>query len=204
MVRIEEGLKTLGKSVDRLLDRDAKAALTSDVESAEEIKNASDRLRERKIHIDKEDIYRASIQLLKHSDEPKWEAVAGLLNLRSFVNSTLPEAQQQVIQTIHPEDHGRWFEGSKGKWTIIEGGSFILDAKAPDEVPHLNDGSGNPASIYQYIIFKNCHIAYRGRAISLVNVFFENCTFNITRGVRGEMLARSLLDPSAFTTFKSD
>ena len=28
MVRIEEGLKTLGKSVDRLLDRDAKAALT--------------------------------------------------------------------------------------------------------------------------------------------------------------------------------
>ena len=79
--------------------------------------------------------------------------------------------------------------------------TLTLDAKDQYELPHLNDATGHPASVYQYIIFKNCHIIYHGGEVTLVKVFFDNCTFDIQHSDIGERFAESILSPAPFATF---
>jgi hypothetical protein len=77
----------------------------------------------------------------------------------------------------------------------------ILDAKL-GELGAIFDRPDHPAEAFRYTIFKNCHIKYRGGTITLVSVFFDNCTFDITNNERGKELAKRVL-ASSFAVFSA-
>jgi DNA-binding FrmR family transcriptional regulator len=199
--KIEGKLEGIAKNLDRLLDRQAKNAFTVPGQSPEDIEAAVARLRVRNITVNFDDIHRASAVLVKNPDQRSCGVLMQLAAYRSVVNSTITEARQNIVQTIGPGDHGKWFQGKPGEWTLIVDQTLTLDAKDQYELPHLNDATGHPASVYQYIIFKNCHIIYHGGEVTLVKVFFDNCTFDIQHSDIGERFAESILSPAPFATF---
>jgi hypothetical protein len=119
------------------------------------------------------------------------------------VNSTLAEARQNIVQTIGPGDHGKWFQGSPEEWVLITEQTLILDPKDQNELPHLNDAPGHPARVFRNTIFRKCHLIYRGGELTLISVFFDDCTFDIQRSHEGETFAESILNPAPFTTFSA-
>ncbi len=76
--RVEGKLDSLIKSVDRMLDRQAKNTLkASAAASPEEIKNASTRLRERKVVVSTGEIQQASEPLLRNVNQQSWGSARG-------------------------------------------------------------------------------------------------------------------------------
>jgi hypothetical protein len=205
LAKIEEKLTGIGKSVDRLLDRQATNIIKTPVgQSPEDIQDAIARLRNRKLEIGFDDIHRASAVLVKNPDQRSWTALVQLASFRSSANSALEEARQHIVQTIGPGDHGKWFQGNPEGWVLITEQTLILDPKDQSEVPHLNDAPGHPARVFRNIVFRKCHLIYRGGELTLISVFFDDCTFDIQRSHEGETFAESILNPAPFTTFSAE
>lgn len=61
-----------------------------------------------------------------------------------------------------------------------------------DDADVLEDSPGHTAKTLAYIIFRNTHVIYRGGAITLINVFFDNCTFEIQQDSNGFLLAKEV------------
>lgn len=192
---IQRDVGYLRKDVDRILDRQAAEVLhgRAKLSKTEEIKEAATRARDRRIVIDPSLIRSAAAPMLVSTDPANWEATTALLNLRSFVNSTLAEAKLNVVGTIGPGDHGKWFQGGPEKWVEVLDLTVILDGK-PGEVNVIMDTPGHVAETFRNIIFKNCHIVYRGGSVKLVDVFFDNCDFEIADSQEGRAFAKAIIE----------
>jgi hypothetical protein len=202
--QIRKDVEYMRRDVDRLLDHDAKQTLQTRASrkiTSEEIKTAAKWAVERRIPVDVETITKVSRPLFQDATTGGWEATIALLNLRSFVNSTLDDAKLHITQTMNPEDHGKWFSGKPGEWLEIRIPRIVLDGK-PGEVGVIMDAPGHISDKFQYVIFKDATIVYRGGPIVLVNVFFDNCTFQIAPSDSGRLLAHRILE-STFATFSA-
>lgn len=208
LARMEAQSGEINKKVDRLLDKQAKDTLlqsfpTSIADAAApDIKDAAIRVRERGILVPPEAIHLVSQPLLTNVTPAKWEAVTQLLNLRAFVNSTLQEAKQNIVQTVKP---GEWTKArSVGEWVQLDGAMVVLDGKDLDPLS-IFDEFGHAKKILAYVIFKNTHVIYRGGKVTLINVFFENCTFELPlESENARRLAIAILEPPPFVKFTAD
>jgi hypothetical protein len=112
-IKLQTQLNGIQKDVDRLKDRDARATFQSPPTAsgnaaAIQIKDAADWAIQRKIEIAPIAIQKVSSPLFSNDDIVKWEAATSLVNLRSFVNSTLEEAKQHIGATYSENDSGSW------------------------------------------------------------------------------------------------
>jgi hypothetical protein len=126
--KIGTDVSYLRKDVDKLLDQQAAQTLRGPVKAgeaqrAEEVEDAATRARDRHIIVDPGFIQSTAAPMLKSENSANWGATTALLNLRSFVNSTIPEASAgfNVGRVIRPEDHGKWFGNSS---STPDAGSF--------------------------------------------------------------------------------
>jgi hypothetical protein len=141
----------LRRDIDRILAKQVFAQRKGDGAASPtiaEIKEAAEGARASRILVEPAAIERVAEPLFMDLDESKWSAAVALLNLRSFVNSTMGEANQNVVQTITPADHGKWFTGEPGKWVEILGLDLLLDAKEND----LSKTPVYPAVMYDQAI----------------------------------------------------
>jgi hypothetical protein len=174
--------------------------------SPEDIKYAAKRLRDSGTVIPVDQIQRVSTPLFQPPVTPaKWEAVMQLANLRSFVNSTLEYAKQHITITVQAGRDHLIPAHKADEWVELVGGVVILDGIAGD----VGGGSllgrdGHVVTVIGNLIIKDSTVRYRGGKVTLVNVFFDNCTFEITNNDNGMILAKNLLEPSPFTRFVAD
>ena len=206
----EQG-RGLRRDVDRLLDRSAKNILQPSLsgplarDAAGQIKDAAEWAVQRKIEIDPAAIQKVSGPLFKNPDRGTWEATIALANLRSFVNTTLTQAKQRVIATLtSPQREGPPFPAfptpKPDEWVELVGGTVALDGK-PGERGSIHNAAGVPYSPFRNLIVKNAMVTYHGGRVTLINVFFENCTFEITDNNNGRRMAEAILDPTPYTSF---
>jgi hypothetical protein len=75
-----------------------------------------------------------------------------------------------------------------------------LDPNVGEGLVDSTSGKDEPARIYLNFIFRNTHIVYRGKfPIELINVFFDNCTFELPNTDRGRLLADKVLKETHLT-----
>jgi hypothetical protein len=98
---------------------------------------------------------------------------------------------------MRPGATGPTLVSGPGRWILYEGGGATLNLDSRDGDiggSYITDKTaGVRARIYQYFIFRNTHIVYRGDPIVLVHVLFENCTFDIKDDQNGRQFADSIL-----------
>lgn len=193
----------LRRDVDRILTKQTFAS-SQKPSTPGEIKEVADIARRDKIAVDPASIQRVAEPLFINVDSAKWEATTSLVNLRSFVNSTLAEAKQHVVASIRAQLGRTDFPARKtGEWLDFFGAQFKLDGK-PGETGTLLDAPNHALNPITYLIVRDSIVEYGGGEVTLINVFFDNCTFVISDNPRGRLLAEAILDPSPFTSFKSD
>jgi hypothetical protein len=98
----------------------------------------------------------------------------------------------EVIQDIHPENHGKWFQVPKDKGAAFVGGTWLLDGRLGD-INVIFDEPSHPAFFYHNVVFRDCIIRYTGGRLKLVNVFFERCRFEISPNLNGKLFAQAVL-----------
>jgi hypothetical protein len=134
---------------------------------------------------------------LHHPATTDWGAVGQLATYRSFLNASSAAKKRfqafEVIGEFGPESHGIWIEYPKDKGVAFVNQTFILDGHL-DELNILVDDAGHPARLYANIVFRSCLIKYRGGPITLRNVFFESCRFEILPSVNGAVFARGVFE----------
>jgi hypothetical protein len=201
---IHTRLNNIEKKLDKIIDRRALEVLTSpEAANAEpqEVADAAARAKARNIPIKLEEIQKSAEPLLENVTPAKWEAVRQLLNLRSFQNSTLEDAKLHVVQFVKPGEFAR--ERSSGEWAELDGGAVTLDGDKSDPNAMV-DERGNVPRVLGYVIFKRTHVIYNGGKVTLVNVFFDDCTFTVKDTANGIASAKRLLEPPVFTNFSAD
>lgn len=98
-----------------------------------------------------------------------------------------------MVLTVGPNDHGKWFQGGPGKWIEIVDQTVVLGGK-PGDLDVIMDTPGRVADLLRNYTFKNCRIIYTGRAFELVDVFFDNCTFDLPDTDQGRVLAKTIIE----------
>ena len=209
LATITEQGKGLRKDVDRLLDQSAKDTLRSSLtenpltkKAASQIKDAADWALRRKLEIDPNTILKVSEPLLKNPTPDNWEAATALLNLRSWQNSTLEQAHRHITQVIKGGEGAKVNFIPPGEWAEIDGGTTTLDGVKGDPTA-LYDMQLNVLTSLGNTVFKGSHIIYHGGKISLINVFFDGCTFDITASPRGADFVMHALGISPDTSFSA-
>jgi hypothetical protein len=170
--------------------------------SPKEVKRAADNAFDQKITIRPDLIQDVSQPLFRNVTDEKWDAITSLLKLRSFVNSTLEHAQQNIVQTIVADPNIQYapiLPRGPGQWLQSVGGNAKLDAADKVE-PGMFNGGGQPLKVLSNIIFRDVTVIYRGGDVRLVNVFFVNCTFDLPRSDKGVIVAQALLKPEPYVS----
>ena len=208
---IAEQVKDLRRDVDRLLDKKAENLLKNPPKIATdavvfELKEAADRAVANKLPIDPEKLKEASLPLLEQVTPAKWEAVQSLLNLRSIATVNPEQAERNIAVSIGPGSPGprkEWVDYPINKWLEFIGPATLkLDGKV-GELKIAYDRPNHPISVYRNVIFRKVHIIYRGGQITLINVFFDDCTFEIQNNPIGLMFAKAIFE-KPFTDFSAD
>jgi hypothetical protein len=151
----------------------------SSVLSPNEIKIAAAKAIESRIIVSPSVIRDVSRGLINNASTGSWDAMTELLNLRSYVNSTLEEAKQAIGAVYSEPLHGTWTTVPEGKYLEDVSPKVILDGK-PGKPYVIFDRPDHIATMLTRVIFKGSHVIYRGGPITLINVFFDNCTFEIS------------------------
>jgi hypothetical protein len=210
---IRRDLDNMTGNVNRLQDWQTKVIFSGRTEGAsrftpEDIKTAAKQAVDRRISIPIDQVERASTSLLQGEITPaKWDAVTELANLRSFVNSTLSEANRNIVNTIRAEDlknhpGPRPVPFVPGKWTLMLGpGSMVIGASPIEDAFFRERPGAEPMTLYGNVIFRNMHIRYDGGILTLINVFFDNCTFEIQQNPKGRAFMASVIH-SELVNFK--
>jgi hypothetical protein len=144
-----------------------------------------------------------------------WSAAKESWTQRTFINSDfvpplpIPQAVQGPARFTFPDrDHpGRttW----RGAWVAPDHGAILerleehLNSKATS-VPEYLLAENARFSLDRFrarnVVFKDCHIVYKGGPIQLHHVYFVHCIFEIDQDGNGERFGKALL-ASARVTF---
>lgn len=143
------------------------------------------------------------------SNPGAWDAVVAFLNYRTYLNSITvpmpPQLQNVTALTSYkiPAENGRiGVMKTSGVSKYPDVAQFRL-ITASDLNAQLGVGPSyillessdiKLDGLYvQRMIFINSHISYRGGPVSLDNVYFLNCTFDIDRRPNGQELTKKML-----------
>ena len=171
-----------------------------------EVKDAADKARRDAIVVAPDVIKLVSDPLFKNPTDDKWEAIISLMNLRAFVNSTLEEAEKHVVQTVKPDSQQviiKYRDPRNPGWVEINGGAGVrLDAGSSADPGGFHDLDGRVLNTLGYMIIRNSKVIYSGGKVTLINVFFVDCTYGgIPMDQNGERFAKAVLDPNPLTNF---
>jgi len=168
-------------------------------------------------------VLRAGQSLLRASfNESNWDAATKVLGYISFLNTKVAPPIGDV--TAPGQDFvisSDFYQPPSWKMNSI---AWIGTSRPPD-IPELRPIGGQDvnqkspiASSYLLIkggtlkldglfikraIFSNAHIEYDGGPLSLVGVYFINCTFTVAPKANGQLLAGKILSEDAKTTFST-
>jgi hypothetical protein len=205
---IQKDLGYLRRDVDALRTWQTSAIFTSPGKTStrganrpDVLKGAADWAIDHKIVVDPAAIQYASMQLPNNASADSWQAMMSLINLRSYVNSTFAEAKLNIVQTIRdaPGDI-HIMPRLSNQWVELDVHRINLGGDISE--PNISfDRNNQPLTLLENFIIKGAKVTYRGRKITLVNVFFENCTFDITNEANGQELAKNILALRPFTNF---
>jgi len=160
------------------------------------------------------------------SNPDVWNAALAFLDYRSFLNAALAPATDKFAPidkeppgwAIH-YNFGRPLIPSDG-WKVTTGrlvpaesaavlepiGSRLnLDKKSGFEfllVAEVSAGFKLDGYRLKNIIFKDIKIIYEGGRVKMENVYFVNCTFEVSRRPNGQNFASSVLASAPATTFQ--
>lgn len=178
-----------------------------------------------KIAIDTSDIKQTGARIIEksRSDPEAWDAALAFLDYRSFLASisfTLPAGEIRQISdpvVTHYDFGNNMLNFGKGATLatigLIESADLpqIHQIFSPDENAGAKRGpiflllTGADLvldNLYlKKLIIVNSHIIYRGGPITLENVSFINCTFEIDRRPAGQSFAGAVLESSPAMTF---
>ena len=149
-----------------------------------------------------------------------WNALQEVLSYRTYQNSLTVNLGPQVLVTSAETNYNI----PKENVPILRSMSTIGASKSPD-TPQIRAISGPDLNaslsigptflvldaptvildgLYaKKMIFVNSRIIYRGGPVTLDNIYFLNCTFEITHGSTGQELAAAILSPKAATDFST-
>jgi hypothetical protein len=113
----------------------------------------------------------------------------------------LAEAKQHITQFVKPGEMVNYIP--PGQWAQVEWKEVTLDGRKGDPTALL-DLRHNVLTELGNTIFKGTHIIYRGGKMTLIDVFFEDCTFDVADTPNGRSFITQVLNPSPYTRFASD
>jgi hypothetical protein len=155
------------------------------------------------------------------ADSYVWNAALEFLNYRSFLNAGLAPTKDLVPFDNHPLPWQFKFNYK----AISPGSTLVTGSKVPAERAavieplneHLNQnekvgfeyllisdfrgGFELDGTRFKNIIFKDSKIIYKGGHTVLENVFFVDCTFDVSRKENGHNFANSVLATNPATNF---
>jgi hypothetical protein len=152
-----------------------------------------------------------------------WNGAVALLNYRSFLNvGTAPQLQRISPDEVKGFDFNYTYYAMKGSPL---GESFWIGlSRVPDlpEMHPLTEPNENTRATVgpSFVVYKNVRllldnmfmkniiiqdsrIVYRGLPMELHNVYFVNCTFEVSREARGEQFAKAVFSLSPAVTLKT-
>lgn len=185
-------------------------------ESITEAKNILKVATSNKTKIDPSIVKDVAIKFVEASQEAPaaWNAVMAFLEYRSFLNEgSLPPLPKHTGITRYgiewPKGHAHpelshYGDAPPSQAAILEKIGEGLNKSAPvGDAYLLLEGAelGLDNFHAKNVIFRNVHIIYHGEPVQLENVYFVNCTFEITRQPNGVEFAKKVLEPTALTNF---
>jgi len=225
--KTEKTLETIDKRLtsieDSLANIQLKQLSATGPQASKDAENILRSARSNNIKLDSEAITSAGIRFVDASNTrpDAWATVQEFLIYRSYLNSVTVPLGPQVLVT----DAGAHanYALSKDNVPTIEQMSTVGASKAPDvaqlrNIPgsDLNSAAGFGPSLIvlkaptvvldnlyaKKVVFENAHIIYRGGPVTLDDVYFLNCTFEIENRAKGQEMAKKILADAA-TSFLS-
>jgi hypothetical protein len=154
-----------------------------------------------------------------------WNAALAFLDYRSFLNSSLAPATDKFSPVGKDPLPWKFFVNVKPRdkfqFTLTTGArvpaerAAVLEAigsplNAAEKVGHEFLLIAGPSTTWSLdglrmknIIFKDTKIIYEGGQVEMENVYFVNCTFEISRRLNGQKFASSVLASAPATTFQA-
>jgi hypothetical protein len=174
----------------------------------------------KKTSIDQNVIRETSAKFLEagKTNPDAWNVALAFIDYKSFLNIG-PGPIQGPITLATKSSYLTAYEPPSSAGTM-----YSLGYSTPPEVPQyrpidhpdMNQGKtvgpqflrvvGGEVRLDGYyikrVILENVHVIYRGGALTLENVYFVNCTFDVSQQPRGQELANKLLEPSLSVSAK--
>ena len=159
------------------------------------------------------------------SNPDVWNAVQAFLDYRSFLNANLAPPTDKFAPLDKDPLPWAFFWQIKTQPTKANV-TFTTGERAPAERAAVMEAIGSPLNVNEKfgheflrisgsatfgldglrmknIIFKDIKIAYEGGKVEMENVYFVNCTFEVTRRPNGQNFASSVLASAPATTFQA-
>jgi hypothetical protein len=190
--------------------------------SPAELKNLVQLAKRENVKLDSREIKVTADKLLAESktNPDAWNATLALLDYKSFVNPSLPNApSSQISGTVHtdyeftvpytgaspptfavtgvvPEQNGARFQhiGHDTNEGRDSGNQFILGRNGTLQLDGME---------LRHVILIGVAVVYHGGPVVLDDVYFFNCSFTVDRGLQGEAFAKALLEPVPAASFKT-
>lgn len=156
------------------------------------------------------------------ANKEAWDTALLLVDYRSFLNKYSPDVPisggssriDTVYLTLTPPGYEAPAMSVIGIVPRDQAARLIYKGKSQDmssdptkgnEFLYL-DGGGLEIDDTEMknVILTNVHVVYKGGALTMTNVYFVNCTFEMPFQPNGIRLADSILQPSPATYFKSE
>jgi hypothetical protein len=163
---------------------------------------------------------------ISSSDPAVWQAALAFLDYRSFLNSALAPAtdtfapvDKEILPWKFVLPHGPMKPGDEFRFKLTSGKKIPAERAAVIEpigsrlnadqkvglefvlVADYSTGFKLDGYRLKYIIFKDSKIIYEGGPVEMENVYFVNCTFEVSRRPNGQSFASTVLASAPATTF---
>jgi hypothetical protein len=191
-------------NIEWLMKRALAATIENKNNTPQEIQDAAVLALQQKIKVTPETIATDSPKLVNNPSEAAWRATLALANLRSQVNATIPDAEAfRFAHVFTGTNDPDVYDQKIGDFIAVVNETVILDPS----VPEIRNGhyflkdpiDRIPRRQYEDVVFRHCKILYGGGQIVLKNVFFEDCTFEVTPNNHGKNFAQKVLDSATIT-----
>lgn len=225
--KTEKTLETIDKRLTSiegsLVNIQLKQLSATGPQASKDAENILRLARSNNVKLDSEAITNAGTRFVEASNArpDAWATVQEFLSYRSYLNSvTVPLGPQVRVTDADARSH---YLINKDNIPTVEQMSTVGASQAPDAAQlrnisgsDLNSASGIGPSLIvlkaptvildnlyaKKVVFENAHIIYRGGPVTLDDVYFLNCTFEIENHAKGQEMAKKIL-ANAATSFLS-